>query len=171
MLFYFLCHNHIGLLRSTFTLSARQFGLTFGRIGFFECFGLCHLFGSHGTSTGFGLLFAAFGIGVGNFNLCVVFTRNGLGVGFGGADTRFLLRFGTSDFTDFVLFGHAHLGLVDGLGSSFFTKCFDVAALVLDVGNVDVDEFETNLFELDLHVGHDVFLKLVAVAVQFFDAH
>ena len=90
---------------------------------------------------------------------------------FCGTDARFPHGFGFADLAQLLLFGHAHLGFVDGLGCSFLSQCFDVSALVLDVGHVHVDEAQANLFQFHLDIGADGLEELVAVRVQFFNAH
>ena len=170
-LFHLLSHDDVRLLRSAFAFGARCFRQPFGGVGLFECFGLRHLFGGNGAALGFGFPLAAVGIRVGHFDLRLVFARDGHGIGFRSPNTRFFQRLGATDFTDLVLFCHAHFGFVDGLGGSFLTERFDVAALVFDVGDVDIDELQTDFLQFDLHILHNVLLELVAVAVQFFDRH
>ena len=78
---------------------------------------------------------------------------------------------GLTDLTETVLLGHALLGVVDGLGGGFLTEGLDVAGLVADIGDVDVDEFQTDLAELGLDVLADGGEELVAVGVDLLDIH
>ena len=84
-------------------------------------------------------------------------------------DFGFVVGLGFTCLAEFLLFCHAVFGFVDGLGGCFLTEGFDVAALVLDVGGVDVDELQSDFLELDFDVGCDGFEEFVAVGVEFLD--
>ena len=84
--------------------------------------------------------------------------------------TRHLL-FGNLGLCLVLLLGNLYLGFVDGLGSSFLTEGLDIARFVLDIGDVHVDEFQTDLLELYLDVLLDVLLEDVTVLVEFLDRH
>ena len=133
--------------------------------------GLCHLLGCRSLAKCLGLCLAATGIRVGNGHLGFILTLHGGSIGLCRTDTSLTHGICLTYLTQFLLFCHTHLGLVDGLGSSLLAQGFDVAALVLDVGNIDIDEFQTNLLEFDLHIGRDSLQELVTVTVEFLNAH
>ena len=69
------------------------------------------------------------------------------------------------------MLSHTHLSLVDSLSGSLTTKSLDISRLVLDIGNIDVDESQTNLLQFHLYIGRDTLKELIAVGIQLLDAH
>ena len=171
LLLNLLSHDDVCLLAGTLAVGTGILGLLLGSVSLLQSLCIGHLLGSHSLSLGFGLSLTAHGIGVGNGYLGFVLTLHGFCIRLGSTDTRLADSFSLTDFTVPLLFGNANLGFVDGLGSSFLAESLDVAALVLDVGHVDVDEPQADLLQLDLDVGRDGLKELVAVGIQFFDAH
>ena len=166
-----LRHDDIGRLGGTLTVSTGKLCLLLRPVGFLQGLGLGHLLGSNGLTLGLGLLLATVGITVGNGNLGFILALHGLGIGLGRTDAGFADSLCLANLTHLLLFGHTHLGLIDGLGGSFLTECLDIAALVLDVRHIYVDESQTNLFEFHLYIGADGLQELVAVRVEFLNAH
>ncbi len=61
-----------------------------------------------------------------------------------------VLGLGTADLAVAFLLGDLDLGLVDGPGRGLTAERIDVAGLVGDVLDVDVDQVQADLAELDL---------------------
>src|SRR5574344_1678501 len=160
----FLADEHVGTLCGAFTVCTCFLGFLFCRICFFACLGCCHFLGCYCLALCFCLTFATVCIRIGNLHLCFVFTLHGLCIGFSGTDTGLSVGIGLTDFTEFLLFCHAYLGFVDGLGCRFLSECLNVAALIVDVGYVHVDESQTNFLQFHLDVAGDGFQELVTVA-------
>ena len=125
----------------------QAFGFFFGRNGSRFCGG----FGGSGLSvgvcdsrtlSGFGFFFGGNGacIGAGNaFALFLVFLCDGNG--FHGSFVLF------ARVTFAFFFGDVFLCLVGGLCGGFHTECIDIARFIADIGEVCVDEFETDFLE------------------------
>src|SRR5262249_2367474 len=60
------------------------------------------------------------------------------------------LRFGNANFAQLLLLGHVAARLLNGGGSCLLTDRLDVPRLVLQVGDVHVDEDESDLAQLGL---------------------
>ena len=69
------------------------------------------------------------------------------------------------------LFSHVNRGLVDGFGCCFLPDGFDVAAFVVEVFDVDVDNGQTNFFHFSgdgiIYFGHEC----LSVLIDFFNLH
>ena len=110
-------------------------------------------------------------VGVGDGDLGGVLTLGRLGVGLGDTDALLSLRLGRADLAVALLLGHLDLGLVDGTSSGLTAEGVDVARLVGDVLDVDVDQLEADLAELDLEGTGDVVDQTLAVGVDLLDRH
>lgn len=78
---------------------------------------------------------------------------------------------GLADGALALLLGDAFLRVVDGLGRRFLTERDDVARFVVDVRHVDVDQAQTDFFQLGLDVPADLLEELIAVGVDLLDVH
>ena len=96
---------------------------------------------------------------------------NGDGVGLCHLDTLIHARLGFTDRTVALLLGHAFLSVIDRLGGGFLTQSRDITRLVADIGYVDVDQAQTDLFQLGFHVAADGGKELVAVGVDLLNVH
>ena len=67
--------------------------------------------------------------------------------------------------------GHVGAGLLNRLRRRLLADRVDVAALVLDVGDVDVDQHQADLLELRLDRVLNVLQERVAIAVDVLDLH
>ena len=69
------------------------------------------------------------------------------------------------------LFGHVDRCLVHGFSGSFLADGFDVAAFVVEVFDVDIDNGQTNFFHFSgdgiINFGHEC----LSVLIDFFDLH
>ena len=69
------------------------------------------------------------------------------------------------------LFGHVDGCLIHGFGCCFLTDGFDVAAFVVEVFDVDVDNGQTNFFHFRgdgvIYFGHEC----LSVLIDFFNLH
>ena len=63
------------------------------------------------------------------------------------------------------------LGVVDRAGGGFLAERVDVAGLIGDVLDVDVDETQADFSQFDLDAVGNVLDELVAVGVDFLDRH
>ncbi len=106
-----------------------------------------------------------------SLRLCLVFALDRLAVCLGDADALFHLCVRLADGTDLVCLGDGDLRVVDRLCGGLLPEGDDIARFVGNVGNVHVDEAQTDLFQLALDVAGDGFEKLVAVGVDLFDVH
>ena len=70
-----------------------------------------------------------------------------------------------------LLLGHVDAGLLHRLRRRPSADGLDVARLVGDVGDVDVDQHQADLLQLRLQRGLDVLQELLAVAVDVLDPH
>ena len=95
----------------------------------------------------------------------------GGGLGRRHLDPLVLLGVRLADLTVALLLGHLDLGLVDGAGRGLLAEGVDVAGLVGDVLDVDVDQAQADLLQLDLDPVGDVLDQLVAVGVDLLDRH
>ena len=84
-----------------------------------------------------------------------------------------LLAIGVSDanFTELFLIGHVAASLLNRLRRRLLADGVDVAALVGDVGDVDVDQHEADFLEFRLDRVLNVFEERIAVAVDVLDPH
>ena len=89
----------------------------------------------------------------------------------GDLDSPLALRLGHTDRAQLLLLGHVDLGLLDGRRGRLATDGLDVARLVGDVGDVDVDQDQADLLELGLERHLDALEELVAVTVDVLDLH
>ena len=81
------------------------------------------------------------------------------------------LGLGDADLARLLLLGHVDPGLLDRLRRRLLADRLDVADLVGDVGDVDVDQHQADLLQLRLQRVLDVLQELVAVAVDVLDPH
>ena len=81
------------------------------------------------------------------------------------------LGLGDADLAHLLLLGDVHLGLLHRLRRRLAADGLDVARLVGNVGDVDVDQHQADLAQLRLQRGLDVVQELLAVAVDVLDAH
>ena len=92
-------------------------------------------------------------------------------VGVGHADRLLALGLGHADLAHPLVVGHVAAGLLDCLRRRLLADGFDIARLVGDVGDVDVDQHQADLAQLRLERILDGFEKLIAVAVDVLDLH
>ena len=92
-------------------------------------------------------------------------------MGVGHADGLLALGLGHADFAHPLVVGHVAAGLLDRLRGRLLADGLDVARLVGDVGDVDVDQHQADLPQLRLQRVLDGFEELVAVAVDVLDLH
>ena len=163
--------DDVGLLGGLLTLGAGGLGLLLGGVGLLQGLGCGDLLGGGGDAGGLGLLLAALGVGHGHLHLGGVLALDGGGVGLGHLDALVAAGLGLADGAVAVLLGHVLLCVVDGLGGGLLAQGVNVAGLVGDVGDVDVDEAQADLLELALHVAGDGLQELVAVGIDLLDVH
>ncbi len=132
--------DDVGLLGGLLTLGAGGLGLLLGGVGLLQGLGRGDLLGGGGDAGGLGLLLAALGVGHGHLHLGGVLALDGGGVGLGHLDALVAAGLGLANGAVAVLLGHVLLGVVDGLGGGLLAQGVNVAGLVGDVGDVDVDE-------------------------------
>ena len=77
----------------------------------------------------------------------------------------------TLDFAHPFVVGDVAAGLLDGLRGGLLADGLDVARLVGDVGDVDVDQHQADLAQLRLQRALHLFQELFAIAVDVFDLH
>ena len=70
-----------------------------------------------------------------------------------------------------LLLGYVHVGLVDRLGGGFATDCLDVARLVVDVLDIDVDDGQADLLQFNRDSLVDLGHERLAVAIDVVDLH
>ena len=70
-----------------------------------------------------------------------------------------------------LVFGHITASLLDRFRGGFLADRVDVSRLVRDVGDVHVDQLQANLGQFRFERSLNVLQKLVAIAVDLFDAH
>ena len=85
--------------------------------------------------------------------------------------TPFAIRLGHADFAHPLVVGHVAAGLLNRLRRRFAANGLDIARLVGDVGDVDVNEHQADLAQLRLQRVLHGRQKLVAVAVNVLDLH
>ena len=93
----------------------------------------------------------------------------GGGVGHGDLDGLLAQGFGFADFAAAGFIRHLDHGVVDGAGGGFLTEGGDVARGVADVGDVGVDEVETDFVEFDVDAAGDAADEFFSVSVDFFN--
>ena len=91
--------------------------------------------------------------------------------GVGHLDGLLALGLGHADLAQLLLLGHVDLGLLHRLRRRLAADGLDVARLVGDVGDVDVDQHQADLLQLRLQRLLNVLQELVAVAVDVLDPH
>ncbi len=163
--------DDVGLLTGLITHGTHGFSISLSRIGLFQRFGLGHLFSSHRQPFRFGLFLPPVGIGIRHGDFGSILTFYGSGIGPGYFHPLFLHRLGLPDGTITVLLRHTDLGIVDRLGSSFLSQGLDIPRLVVDIRHIDVDQLQTDLLQLSLHIRGYRRQKLVAVAVDLLNIH
>ena len=92
-------------------------------------------------------------------------------LGVGDLDRLELLGLGDADRPVFLLLGDVDLGLVDRRAGGLAADRLDVARVVGQVGDVDVDQHQADLAELHLQRVLDVLQELLAIAVDLVDGH
>ena len=92
-------------------------------------------------------------------------------LGVGDLDRLELLGLGDADRAVFLLLGDVDLGLVDRGAGGLPADRLDVARVVGQVGDVDVDQHQADLPEFHLQRVLDVLQELLAVAVDIVDRH
>ncbi len=92
-------------------------------------------------------------------------------VGVGHADRLFALGLGHADLAHPLVVGHVAAGFLDGLRGRLLADGLDIARLVGDVGDVDVDQHQADLSQFRFERVLDGFQELVAVAVDVLDLH
>ena len=92
-------------------------------------------------------------------------------VGVGDLHDALALRLGHADLAQLLLLGHVAAGLLHRLRRRLLADGLDVARLVVDVGDVHVDQHQADLLELRLERRLDAVQERVAVAVDLLDAH
>ncbi len=117
------------------------------------------------------LFLTAYGLGLSDRNLSVVFTLDSGSICGGYLNTLILAGVSLTDSTVPVLFGNALFRVVDSLCSGFFTESVDVTGLVVDIGNVYVDKPQTYLFQFYLNIVGNRHKELVTVGIYFLDLH
>ena len=143
---------NIGFLGGFFTMCPAYFCFFFSHIGFLECFGLVNLFGCYCFSLSYCFFLSPFGIGLCNLNCRYIFSIDCIGI---GISHLYALVFQSVCFADGpipVLFCHALLGIIDGLGSRLLTECFNISGFIINICNIYIDQFQTNLFQFSLHI-------------------
>ena len=100
-----------------------------------------------------------------------VFTLYGNRVGFRHIDTFVHLGVGFTNRTITVLFSHAAFCIVNRFCSCFTSESGNVAGFVADVGDVYVDQAQTDFLQFGFYVTADFFQKLVAVSIDFLNIH
>ena len=78
---------------------------------------------------------------------------------------------GDADLAELLLLGHVDLGLLHRLRRGLAADGLDVARLVGDVGDVDVDQHQADLLQLRLQRRLNAVQELLAVAVDVLDPH
>ena len=91
--------------------------------------------------------------------------------GVGDLDDLVALGAGHADLALLHFVGHVGAGLLNRLRRRLLADGVDVAALVLNVGDVDVDQHQADLLELRLDRVLNVLQERVAVAVDVLDLH
>ena len=166
-----LWHDDIGTLCRALSFGTSQLSCTLSCISLFKCLCLGYLFCSHCLTLSLSLFLTTFGIGIGDFYLCLILTSHGCGIGSTGADTGLLLEVGLACLASHLFLSHTDLCFVDGLGSCFLSEGFDIARFVLDIGDIDIDELQADLLEFDLDILLDVLLEGIAVLIELLDRH
>ncbi len=92
-------------------------------------------------------------------------------MGVGDADGFFAFSVGDANFAHLFVVGHVAAGLLNRLRGRLLADRLDIARLVGDVGDVDVNEHQADLAQLGLERVLHRFEKLVAVAVDVLDLH
>ena len=67
--------------------------------------------------------------------------------------------------------GYINTSILNRSRCGLLTNALDVIRVVSDVNDVDVDEFQTDLLKLLLHVVGDASEEIVAVLVDLLDSH
>ncbi len=88
-------------------------------------------------------------------------------------DRHRLLAFGRRDphFTHLFVVGHVAARLLNGFRGGLLTDRVDVTRLVRDIGDIHVDQLQTQLGQLGLQRALNVFQERVAVAIDLIDPH
>ena len=94
-----------------------------------------------------------------------------VGLGLRDLDPLLHVGLGGTDVAITFLLGDFDLGFVDGAGGGFAAEGVDVAGLIGDVLDVDVDEPQADFLQFDLDAVGNVGDQLVAVGVDFLDGH
>ncbi len=164
-------HDPLGVLLLALHLGARFLGLGFGVEGLAFDVGLGHVLGDLRGAGRLGLLDAQVGIRLRDLLLRGVLALGGVGLGAGDTDGHFLVGDGLADFGIAFGLGDLDLGVGDGLRGGFLAERLDVARFVGHVLDVDVDQAQADFFKLGADVVRDGLDELVAVGVDFLDAH
>ncbi len=170
------------MLGSLLPLGTGKLGVTLTLVSLLESLCCLNLFSGDCYSGSLSLLLATLGIGIGDVDLGGILTLDSQGIGGSRLDTGVPLGLCDpdvlvpvclclTDLTETVLLGNTLLGIIDGLCSSLLAESLDVAGLVTDIGHVDIDELQTDLAELSLHILADCSEELVAVGIDFLDVH
>lgn len=93
------------------------------------------------------------------------------GFGFRDGDTLLHFRVSLTDGTFLVLFSDGNSRVVDRLCGGLLAERDDISRFIGNIGHVDVDEFETYLFEFALHVAGNGVEEFVAIGIDLLDFH
>ena len=164
-------HHDVSVLRGLVAFCSHSLGFSFGQERFLFCRGLADAFGGVGGTFGLGFLLAPLARRLGNHDVRFVLAFGRCGVGLCHPDALLALRLGGTDVAVALLLGHLDLRLADGAGRSLATESVDVAGLIGDVLDVDVDQAQPDLAQFELERFGDVGDELLAVGVDLLDRH
>ena len=166
-----LSHDDVGLLTCTLSVCSGILSFLLCRISLFESLSACNLLSSHSFALSLSLPFTTNCIRIGNRNLGFVLTLHSLGIGFSSTDSGLSNSLSLTYFTIPFLLSNTNFSFVDCLCSSLLTESLDVAAFILDIGHVHIDQAQTDLLQFYLDVSRDSLKELVAIGVQLLDTH
>ena len=133
--------------------------------------GLGHIFSDLRGARGLGLLDPQIGVRLRDLLLRGVLALRRIRLGAGHADGHFLVGHGLPNLG--IAFGLRHFDFRVGnrLGGGFLAERLDIARLVGDVLDVDVDQAQADFFQFGADVVGDGDDELVAIGVDFLDPH
>ena len=178
-----LSRNHdIGLLGSLLPGSTCKLGTLLSLVSLLHRLCSLNLLGGNRNPGSLSLLLTPYRIRIRNGNLGIVLSFNSLCIGIssrnpgishslGNTDILVPVRLSLTDFTETILLGNTLLGIIDSLCRSLLSESLDIAGLIADISNIDIDKLQSDFAELRLDVCTDIGKELVAVRVDFLDIH